>query len=167
MENILFWAWELFIYDEDNSEYKSLWNLNKASLNINKEIKDRIWDNKRLEPREKIKEVIFSANLYDINLTNLAFLSPNSTLTELENKKELVYFNLKKLFKFNRFKFENTDDFGRKFWFEILSWYNKAAIKAEFNEKPDEDEVVNIPIEIDCYPDENQQLIKIFDEVNN
>ena len=68
MQNILFWAWELFIFDKQLNSYKSLWNLNQASLEINKEVKERIWDNKKLPPREIIKEIIFKANLYDINL---------------------------------------------------------------------------------------------------
>jgi len=166
MQNILFWAWELFVFDEKLNNYKSLWNLNQASLEINKEVKERIWDNKKLPPREIIKEIIFKANLYDINLENIALLSPNATKVELENKKELVYHNLRNIFEFNRFKFENSDDFGRKFWFEVLSWYNKAPIKAEFKEDSETDETVNIPIEIVAYPKENNDLIKIFDEVN-
>lgn len=164
MQNVLFWAWELFIFDDENDIYRSLWNLNKASLTINKEIKDRIWDNQKLPPREIIKEIIFSANLYDLDIENLVLLSPNSTRVELENKKELIYSNLRNIFKFNKFKFVNTDDFGRKFWFEVLSWYNKAPIKAEFLEDSEKNDIVNIPIEIVAYPNQNKELIKIFDE---
>lgn len=73
MENILFGAWELFVWDEQTDDYKSLGALNTASLTINKDIKERVWDNKKLPPREVIKEIIFSANLYDINVDNIFY----------------------------------------------------------------------------------------------
>lgn len=93
-------------------------------------------------------------------------MSPNSVKNEEENRKELIYSKLRNIFKFNKFKFENTDDYSRKFGFEVLSWYNKAAIKMEFKEDEESDDAVNIPIEIVAYPDENSDLIKIFDETN-
>ncbi|MCT4616688.1 MAG: hypothetical protein N4A38_00590 [Candidatus Gracilibacteria bacterium] len=166
MQNILFGAGELFVFDEQNSNYKSLGKLNKATLEINKEIKQRVGDNKILPPREIIKEIIFSANLYEINIENIALLSPNCNKIEGENKQELIYSNLRNIFKFNKFKFENIGNDGRKFGFEIFSGYNKASIKTEFKEDSSKDEVVNIPIEIVAYKDNNENLIKIFDEVH-
>lgn len=68
---VRFWSGILSISTDNGSSWTNLWALKEAKINIDKTIKEMVFDNAKMPPKAKINEVIFSATLFEIALENL------------------------------------------------------------------------------------------------
>ncbi len=63
----IFYVW-------NGSEYVNLGAIKNAVLNVSKLISEMVFDNAKMSPKSKIEEALFSADMYEIDLTNLQLI---------------------------------------------------------------------------------------------
>ena len=79
--------------------------------------------------------------------------------------KEQLYRDVVQSLAVNRFKFVNTDEYGKEFGIEFFEGYNRAGIEATFQPDETTDDALSLPIEIKSFPvSGSQNLFRIYDE---
>ena len=71
VNSVRFGSWTLYVSTDNWVSWTNLWALKDATLNVSKNIIEFVADNCKLPPKVKVKETIFSANLYEVVLDNL------------------------------------------------------------------------------------------------
>lgn len=71
---IRFWSGTLFVSPDKWVSWVNLWALKDAELNIDKTVKEMVFDNAKMPPKVKINEIVFKAKLFEIAIDNFQTL---------------------------------------------------------------------------------------------
>jgi len=150
----------------------NVWLIRSAEFSSELKVAQIIADNGKLPPRRKLSSATFKATLLEIDLDNMRKIFgwelttvPEDQWQGIKKKKVLTYDDLIKAIDLYPVEFMNDSE-GKKFGIKFFKAYAKSSIALNFPSDEELDKTMELPIEFEAFPNDDNKLFEIIDEQN-